>query len=63
MIIDRKHRKVVKALQEMIAENSKREEAELDRVCELIGIDPESEDADTLFDHVFNGTERTVKFK
>ena len=63
MTIDKKYKARIKALQKLNEKNSDAENEEFVSICEELDIDPESEDGDALFDHIFNGTMWTVKFK
>lgn len=63
MIIDKKHKARIKALSELNDKNYETENAEFVAICEVLEIDPEGDDGNALFDHIFNKTMWTVKFK
>lgn len=63
LVIEKKFANKVKKLKKLSAENADKEAKLFEKLCKDMNIGVESDEGDCLFDHVFNDTDWTVKYK
>lgn len=60
--INKKHKKDIDALRKQILAEMAAQDKLFSKLCKKLGIDFESEDAYTLFDHIYNNTDWTIEY-
>lgn len=60
--IHKKHKKEIAAFRKDILAEMAAQDKIFSKLCKKLNIDPESDDGDVLFDHIYNDTDWTVKY-
>jgi hypothetical protein len=56
-------KKDIANLKKLVRKNDKIEEKEFNRICKWIGVEPESEAGDAIFDHIYNGSDWMIEYQ
>ena len=60
--INKKHKKEISAFRKEILAETARQDKLFSKICKKLNIDPESDDGDAVFDHIYNDSNWTVKY-
>ena len=60
--INKKHKKEISAFRKEILAETTRQDKIFCKICKKLNIDPESDDGDALFDHIYNDSDWTVVY-
>lgn len=60
--IHKKHKKEIAAFRKEILTDMARQDKVFSKLCKKLNIQPDGEDGDTLFDHIYNGSNWTVVY-
>ena len=61
--INKKHKKEIDAFRKDIFAEMAAQDKVFSKLCKKLNIDPDGDDGDTLFDHIYNDTDWTVKYE
>jgi hypothetical protein len=61
--INKKHKKEIDAFRKDILSEMAAQDKVFFKLCKKLNIDPDSDDGDTLFDHIYNDTDWTVEYE
>lgn len=60
--INKKHKKEIDAFRKDILAEMAAQDKVFSKLCKKLNIDPESEDGDAVFDHIYNDSNWTVEY-
>ena len=60
--INKKHKKEIAAFRKDILAEMAAQDKVFYKLCKKLNIDPDGEDGDALFDHIYNDSNWTVKY-
>ena len=60
--INKKHKKEIFAFRKEILAETARQDKIFCKICKKLNIDPDGEDGDALFDHIYNDSNWTVVY-
>jgi hypothetical protein len=60
--INKKHKKEITAFRKDILAEMAAQDKVFSKLCKKLNIDPDGEDGDALFDHIYNGTDWTIEY-
>lgn len=61
--INKKHKKEIDAFRKDILAEMAAQDKVFSKLCKKLNINPDGEDGDALFDHIYNETDWTVKYE
>jgi hypothetical protein len=61
--INKKHKKEISAFRKDILAEMAAQDKVFSKLCKKLNIDPDGDDGDTLFDHIYNDTDWTVEYE
>ena len=61
--INKKHKKEIDSFRKDILAEMAAQDKVFSKLCKKLNINPDGEDGDALFDHIYNETDWTVKYE